>query len=317
MRRLQFLLLLVLPLLAAADAEPVLRTVTDAPGGVASDSSDELYCDGWRLSVETGNAGPWRAIPSRCLGFVRAYMEGERYASDSAVAAADSLAFAEQALALASREVGGARPAWVFDIDETLLSNAPYYAVNGWGSQEFNETSFDEWVDVAEAPALPSSLKLYKELQGLGIHIILLTGRSEFQRNVTQVNLSFAGYHSWEKLILRQSPDIGKTAVQYKSERRAALEAEGFKILGNSGDQWSDLLGLPMATRSFKLPNPMWSAAADVKRLVLLALDSKRSEEHLGVFLAIVLLQGPGARREFDNRSAATPWPLRSFNLVM
>lgn len=70
-------------------------------------------------------------------------------------------------------------------------------------SLEFNETSFDEWVDVAKAPALPASLKLYNELQGLGIHIILLTGRSEFQRNATQVNLLFAGYHSWEKLILR------------------------------------------------------------------------------------------------------------------
>lgn len=70
-------------------------------------------------------------------------------------------------------------------------------------SLEFNETSFDEWVDVAKAPALPASLKLYNEFQGLGIHIILLTGRSEFQRNATQVNLLFAGYHSWEKLILR------------------------------------------------------------------------------------------------------------------
>jgi len=68
----------------------------------------------------------------------------------------------------------------------------------------------------------------------------------------------FSGYNSWEKLILRQSSDIGKTAVQYKSERRAAMEAEGFKILGNSGDQWSDLIGSPMATRSFKLPNPMY-----------------------------------------------------------
>jgi len=56
----------------------------------------------------------------------------------------------------------------------------------------------------------------------------------------------------------RQPSDIGKTAVQYKSERRAGMEAEGFKILGNSGDQWSDLIGSPMATRSFKLPNPMY-----------------------------------------------------------
>uniref|UniRef100_A0A0A9FBC6 Acid phosphatase 1 n=1 Tax=Arundo donax TaxID=35708 RepID=A0A0A9FBC6_ARUDO len=183
-------------------------------------------------------------------------MEGDRYASDSAVAAADSLAFASEVLAAA--EGAAAKPAWVFDIDETLLSNAPYYAVNDWGLQEFNETSFDEWVDAAKAPALPSSLKLYNELQGLGFHVILLTGRSEFQRNSTEENLLFASYRSWETLILRQPSDIGKTAVQYKSERRAAMEAEGFKILGNSGDQWSDLIGSPMATRSFKLPNPMY-----------------------------------------------------------
>ncbi|KAL6841685.1 hypothetical protein ACP4OV_028514 [Aristida adscensionis] len=257
---------LVLALLAAATAaataaasatgvRPILRMVPDDPAATSSDADDALLCDSWRLSVETGNAGPWSAVPPRCGAFVRAYMEGDRYASDSAVAAADSLAFAAQAAAAGE---GGARPAWVFDVDETLLSNAPYYAVNGWGLQEFNETSFDEWVDAAKAPALPSSLKLYNELQGLGFHVILLTGRSEFQRNSTEANLLFAGYRSWEKLILRQPSDIGKTAVQYKSERRAAMEAEGFKILGNSGDQWSDLIGSPMATRSFKLPNPMY-----------------------------------------------------------
>ncbi|CAN6201340.1 unnamed protein product [Urochloa humidicola] len=238
----------------ASGAGSVLRTVTDVPTALSSD--DALFCDSWRLSVETANAGPWRTIPARCVEFVGDYMEGPRYASDSAVAAADSLAFASAALAAAG--AGAAKPAWVFDVDETLLTNAPYYAVNGWGSQEFNETSFDEWVDAAKAPALPSSLKLYNELQGLGFHVILLTGRSEFQRNSTEANLLFAGYQSWEKLILRQPSDIGKTAVLYKSERRAALEAEGFKILGNSGDQWSDLLGTPMATRSFKLPNPMY-----------------------------------------------------------
>jgi predicted secreted acid phosphatase len=62
-------------------------------------------------------------------------MEGPRYASDSAVAAADALSFASDALAAAAEwgRSASARPAWVFDVDETLLSNAPYYAVNGWG----------------------------------------------------------------------------------------------------------------------------------------------------------------------------------------
>jgi hypothetical protein len=111
--------------------QSVLRAVTDAPAAASSDDADALFCDSWRLSVETCNAGPWRAIPTRCLAFVQAYIEGPRYASDSAVVAADSLAFASAALAAAG--VGAAKPAWVFDVDETLLTNAPYYAVNGWG----------------------------------------------------------------------------------------------------------------------------------------------------------------------------------------
>ena len=86
---------------------------------------------------------------------------------------------------------------------ETWNVNPIYIFPWFFRSQEFNETSFDEWVDAAKAPALPSSLKLYNELQGLGFHVILLTGRAEFQRNSTEANLLFAGYQAWEKLILR------------------------------------------------------------------------------------------------------------------
>ena len=56
---------------------------------------------------------------------------------------------------------------------------------------------------MAEAPALPASLKLYKEVEQLGFTIFLLTGRAEAQRNATVKNLLFAGYSNWERLILR------------------------------------------------------------------------------------------------------------------
>ncbi|XP_014633118.3 acid phosphatase 1, partial [Glycine max] len=120
----------------------------------------------------------------------------------------------------------------------------------------FNETSFDNWVDLAAAPALPASLSLYNELKELGFKIFLLTGRSEFQRNATGANLLSSGYRDWERLILRGSSDQGKPATTYNSEKRAELENEGYRIHGNSGDQWSDLGGYAVAARSFKLPNP-------------------------------------------------------------
>lgn len=70
-------------------------------------------------------------------------------------------------------------------------------------SEIFDESSFDEWVDMAEAPAITPSLRLYKELQELGFTIFLLTGRGEYQRHATERNLMYAGYTNWEKLILR------------------------------------------------------------------------------------------------------------------
>ncbi|PHU09268.1 Acid phosphatase 1 [Capsicum chinense] len=58
--------------------------------------------------------------------------------------------------------------------------------------------------------------------------------------------------------IARGLFDKGKPATQYKSEKRKELEDEGYRIRGNSGDQWSDLIGFDVAQRSFKLPNPMY-----------------------------------------------------------
>ena len=51
---------------------------------------------------------------------------------------------------------------------------------------------------------------------------------------------------------------VGKSAVVYKSAQRKKLEEEGYRIIGNVGDQWSDLLGTNSGIRTFKLPDPMY-----------------------------------------------------------
>ncbi|KAK3005215.1 LOW QUALITY PROTEIN: hypothetical protein RJ639_015887 [Escallonia herrerae] len=292
-------------------------------------ADDSLYCTSWRFSVETNDAGAWSSIPARCQDYVKDYVSGDRYLSDSDVVAGDSLAF----IRTVNVSTEG-KDAWVFDIDETLLSNLPYYAKHGYGLlaelvnmllmvqqldlplekeyccrldflpatarrhlveahkysavnqtndngvipltfgykahlqgidvldiEIFNSNTFNEWVDLAEAPALPASLRFYKELQELGVTIFLLTGRDEYQRNVTVKNLVYAGYSNWERLFLRGPSDERKLATVYKSEKRMQIEDEGYTIQGSSGDQWSDLQGFAVAKRSFKLPNPMYYIA--------------------------------------------------------
>nr|CAD1843181.1 unnamed protein product [Ananas comosus var. bracteatus] len=202
--------------------------------------------------VEANNVRGWRTIPAACEGYVGHYMLGDRYRQDSIVVAIEAAAHAA-----ALRLAGNGSDVWVFDVDETALSNLPYYARHGFGVEPFNPTLFNAWVNEGAAPALPESLNLYKKLLSLGIKIIFLTGRTENQRDVTARNLKRAGYHTWEKLVLKGDGDK-RSAVPYKSGERQKLENEGYNIVGKIGDQWSDILGQPEGNRTFKLPDPMY-----------------------------------------------------------
>ena len=56
----------------------------------------------------------------------------------------------------------------------------------------------------------------------------------------------------------RQNEDHGVDAIYYKSRKRKALQDLGYVIVGNIGDQWSDITGYSVGSRVFKLPNPMY-----------------------------------------------------------
>ena len=47
------------------------------------------------------------------------------------------------------------------------------------------------------------------------------------------------------------------SVIPYKTGSRKSVEGEGYKIIVNIGDQWSDLAG-GYSERVFKLPNPYY-----------------------------------------------------------
>ncbi|GMY34384.1 acid phosphatase 1-like [Fagus crenata] len=220
--------------------------------GIAGHHLEGVNCLSWRLAIETDNIQDWDVVPSECENYIGNYMLGQQYRDDCQFVADAAYDYAKN-LTLA----GDGMDIWVFDIDETTLSNLPYYAENGLGAEEYNSTSFNAWVEEGIAPALPASLDFYKKLIDLGFKVVFLTGRHETYKEITISNLKNQGYTTWEKLILKPAND-SSTAVVYKSAERAALEAEGYRILGNMGDQWSDLLGTPTGNRTFKVPDPMY-----------------------------------------------------------
>ncbi|KAL8151245.1 hypothetical protein V2J09_021053 [Rumex salicifolius] len=232
---------------------PLIHQYPDKFSAAERESELQLRCTSWRFAAEANNLNPWKTVPAECVDYVKKYVTGRAYALDLERVAAEASVFARSVML---REDG--KDAWVFDVDETLISNLPYYADHGYGLEVFDPIEFNKWVEKGEAPAIEPILRLYEQVLGLGFKVFLLTGRNEKHRSVTVRNLVHAGFHKWDKLILRAPEDHGKLATTYKSERRDEMMLEGYRILGNSGDQWSDLLGSSLSVRSFKLPNPMY-----------------------------------------------------------
>nr|GMD35471.1 acid phosphatase 1-like [Ipomoea batatas] len=121
----------------------------------------------------------------------------------------------------------------------------------------YNSTKFNEWVSEAKSPAIPASLRFYNVLLSLGIRPVFLTGVREVQREARTTNLLQAGYQNWEKLILKGVNET-RSGVVFKSGKRTELVNAGYRIVGNMGDQWSDLLGADAGDRTFKVPDPMY-----------------------------------------------------------
>jgi acid phosphatase len=145
--------------------------------------------------------------------------------------------------------------ALVLDIDETSLSNWDQMSTANF---EYDSKSFNAWVESAQAPAIPGTLRVYDEAQKLGVSVFFLTGRPDTQRASTETNLRLRGFNAWQQLIMRRTDQRKMTALVYKSAERAKIVAAGYRIILNIGDQWSDLRGNPRAEYSVKYPDPYY-----------------------------------------------------------
>jgi acid phosphatase len=144
-------------------------------------------------------------------------------------------------------------PAFVFDIDETALSNLPYELKYSFG---YDPKTWDEWILEAAAPALAPVKRFYDSLVARGIHILLITGRKANLYDATISNLKKEGYVKFDTLICKGSEFSSKKAVEYKSQKRMEL-SQKYNIIGSIGDQWSDSEG-GWTILKIKLPNYMY-----------------------------------------------------------
>lgn len=158
------------------------------------------------------------------------------------------------------------KPALVLDIDETSLSNwleinqddFGYIPGGGCTLQPGLACGVAAWELSARAEALKPTLDLFNAAKSWGVTVFFITGRQDRSdlRAATIKNLEEAGYQGWKELIMRPIASAG-SVTEYKSSERAAIEAQGYKIIVDIGDQQSDLDG-GHAEKAFRVPNPFY-----------------------------------------------------------
>ncbi|MFF8841433.1 HAD family acid phosphatase [Streptomyces sp. NPDC015127] len=150
---------------------------------------------------------------------------------DVAAVVAEARPYIEQRTADAS----GEKRAIVLDIDNTSL-----------------ETHFHPFWELP-TPAIATMRDLARYADSRGVAVFFVTARPGIIHSLTDWNLKKTGYPV-DGLYVRDLPDLFEEVSAYKTEKRAEIEAKGYTIIANIGNNTTDLVG-GHAERTFKLPD--------------------------------------------------------------
>ncbi|MGD8189538.1 5'-nucleotidase, lipoprotein e(P4) family [Brevibacillus ginsengisoli] len=158
----------------------------------------------------------------------------------------------------------------IVDIDETILDNSPHNVLMLQQGKEFNPVTWNEWVNLAEAKAVPGSVEFLNKAVKSGADVYYISNRSVDQIQATIKNLKAAGFPQAE-----ESHMLFKDKVSSKEERRQQV-AKDHHIALLMGDNLVDFASVfeakPVAERNkavdemkdkfgkyfIVLPNPMY-----------------------------------------------------------
>ncbi len=186
------------------------------------------------------------------------------YAKEVASIETQSKAYLQYAIHTSRHSTG--KPALIFDVDDTTLNTYDYEVATSFA---YSPTSNATFVNDGAFPAVFGMPALVDWANSSGYTVFFITGRPESQRAATAANLASVGYTApvdATHLYLKQPTPPAYlqcaaaptcTTIEYKSGTRAYIESQGYDIVADFGDQFSDLNG-GHAGDEVKLPNPMY-----------------------------------------------------------
>lgn len=161
----------------------------------------------------------------------------------------------------------------VLDLDETVLDNSPYQAENIARGRSYSSKTWDEWVNMKKAKAVPGAKEFLEFADKNGVKIYYISDRTESQLDATIENLKLEGIpvQSRENVLLKNKDDKSG-----KVNRREYVK-EHTDLIMLFGDNLSDFdlfssksieeregkveeLSKEFGDRFIIFPNPMYGA---------------------------------------------------------
>ncbi|WP_369359694.1 HAD family acid phosphatase [Streptomyces sp. cg2] len=152
--------------------------------------------------------------------------------------------------------------AWLKDVREAVDKATPYVKQRAAKAKEekqaivldIDNTSLEtHFHPLPPTPAIKPVLELVKYASAQGVHIFFVSARPGLINPVTKYNLKEAGYPV-DGLYVRGVDDLFSSVADFKTAKRAEIEATGYKIIANIGNNTHDLVG-GHAESTVKLPD--------------------------------------------------------------
>jgi 5'-nucleotidase (lipoprotein e(P4) family) len=113
----------------------------------------------------------------------------------------------------------------IVDADETIVDNSPYQAYNILNERDYSSSSWQEWVQMKKAKAIPGSVEFLKYADSKGVKVFYVTNRKIKGFDATLANLKALGFPiTKDRLLLR-------TKSSSKKERRQSVMKDHHVVL--------------------------------------------------------------------------------------
>ena len=124
----------------------------------------------------------------------------------------------------------------IVDLDETILDNGLYQGMQVRNHVNFNQKDWTEWVNRAEATAVPGSVEFLSYAAARGVTVFYITNRNDIQKQGTATNLKKLGFPNVNDQTLLVQTDPKKSS---KEPRRQSVGAK-YRIVLLMGDDLND-----------------------------------------------------------------------------